>query len=138
MNLVEMKEGLDYIQDICEKENNDYLLYCEIFKGIRLGDTGTVKCTSLDEIEYCKNIGYKNEEELQQHIDSLSLVNKFCIIPYPDDLEYEYGEDYLIFIRYQLDGTRGEESNVVMDSKYFIEMVKNGFRVTFEKDDSCI
>lgn len=138
MNLVEMKEGLDYIQDICEKENNDYLLYCEIFKGIRLGDTGTVKCTSLDEIEYCKNIGYKNEEELQQHIDSLSLVNKFCIIPYPDDIEHEYDEDYLIFIRYQLDGTRGEESNVVMDCKYFIKMVENGFRVTFEKDDSCI
>jgi len=138
MNLVEMKEGLDYIQDICDKENGDYAIYCEIFKGIRLGDMGIVKCTSLSEIEYCKNIGYEDEEELQDHIDSLSLVNKFCIIPYPDDLEHEHGEDYLIFIRYQLDGTRGEESNVIVDCKYFIEMAKNGFKVAFEKDDTCI
>jgi hypothetical protein len=98
MNLVEMKEGLDYIQDICEKENDDYVLYCEIFKGIRLGDTGVVKCISLSEIEYCKNIGYEDEEELQEHIDSLGLINKFCIIPYPDDIEHEFGEDYLIFL----------------------------------------
>ena len=51
-------------------------------------DFGNKKWLDLafNEIEYCKNIGYKNEEELQQHIDSLSLVNKFCIVPYPDDI----------------------------------------------------
>lgn len=138
MTLEKMKEGLDYIQDICEQDGEDWKLFGEIFGGIRLGDTGVVKCTALSEIEYCKSIGYEDEVELQDHIDSLSLINKFCAVPYPDDLEHERGEDYLIFMRYQLDGTRGEESNIIMDCKYFIEMAKSRFKVTFEKDESCI
>jgi len=132
MNLKQMKEGLEYINEICIKEDERWKIYCKLFENVRLGDIGIVKCIAKEELEYCKLEKSKDREELQEHIDSLSLVNKFCIIPYPDDIEHEHREDYLVFMRYQLDGTRGEEYNIVMDCKYFIEMARNGFEIVFE------
>ena len=123
MDLQSMKEGLTYIDKIVIEENEDYKIYCDLFSNVGLGDIGTVKIIKNDELKHCED---------KEHRDTLSLINKFCVIPYPDDIEHECGEDYLIFMRYQLDGTRGKESNVVFDCKYFIDFVKRDYTVNFE------
>jgi len=128
MTTDDMKTGLQYINKILLEDNDDIKILNDIFIDIRLGDIGKVKCISSEELEYYKKEGFDKD-----HIDSLSNIDNFCIIPYPDDLEQEPSEDYLIFLRGQLDGTRGEYSNKVFDCKYFIDKVKDGIIVEFIK-----
>ncbi|WP_420472484.1 MULTISPECIES: hypothetical protein [unclassified Brevundimonas] len=131
MKTEDMKKGLDFINKVYEDDDEDVKIINEIFGHLKIGDIGTVKMILKSELEHCKNSDYKDTTELQNHIDSLSLMNKFCLIPYPDDIEHEHDEDYLIFMRYDLDGTRGEEKNAVLDVKYFLEMYKKNFSIDF-------
>lgn len=132
MTIKDMKIGLDFLNKVYEEDGEDVKIINDMFAHLKLGDVGTVKMILKSELEHCKKSDYKDTAELQNHIDSLSLINKFCIIPYPDDVKHEHDEDYLIFMRYDLDGSRGEEKNVVLDVKYFLEAAKRDFVISFE------
>lgn len=135
MTIKDMQLGLSFMNKVYEEEGDELANVENLFGNLKLGDTGTVKMILKSELEYCKKGRYENAKQLQEHIESLSLVNKFCLIPYPSDVKHEHGEDYLIFIRYDLAGTRGEEKNIVVDVKYFLDMQKKDFYIEFVKEN---
>ena len=129
MNIKEMEKGLKDLHNIYDKEHEDINIINDLFKDIRLGDVGKVICIDKKELEF-----YQKENMTEEEIYDLSLVDDFCIIPYPSDIEHDFTEDYLIFLRGTLDGTRGEMSNQVLDVKYFVDIVKEGTMVKFVKE----
>lgn len=131
MYIKEMEKGLKELHNIYDNDLEDINIINDLFKDIRLGDIGKLICISKKELEF-----YEKENMSEEEIYDLSLVDNFCIIPYPSDIEHDFMEDYLIFLRGTLDGTRGEMSNQIFDVKYFIDIVKEGMLVKFVKDTS--
>ena len=118
MNIEEIKKEAVWLNGL-DSESKEFKVICNLFDGFVIGDIGVIKFTSNSEMAY-----YKKEKYDKEHIQSLMVRDKFIAIPFPDGLGCDV-ESFMVFIPGQVDGSRGEITNLVISLSYIVGMILN-------------
>jgi len=119
MNLKEIEKESKWLKEL-DADSKEFEIYNNLFNKVRIGTIGIISFISKDELAYCTTRG-----DLQEDIDSLKIRDRFIAIPFPSDYCMDT-EEFMIFIPGQVDGSRGEISNLVVPISHVVEQtIKN-------------